>query len=91
MFEIESYQEYAGRVELRRKVIEPLGEARNDYLIFAELAVRLGYGQRWPQTERDMVELATAGHRRELRAAGREPRRGRAAGAATALPQVRDR
>jgi len=61
MFEIESYQEYDGRVELRRRVLEPVGEARNDYLIFAELAARLGYGERWPQTERAMVELALQG------------------------------
>jgi len=61
MFEIESYQEYRGHVELRHRVIEPVGEARNDYLIFAELAARLGYGERWPQTERGMVELALEG------------------------------
>jgi len=61
MFEIESYQEYHGHVELRRRVVEPLGEARNDYLIFAELAARLGYGERWPQTERGLVELALEG------------------------------
>ena len=61
MFEIESYQEYHGHVELRRRVVDPVGEARNDYLIFAELAARLGYGERWPQTERGMVELALEG------------------------------
>ena len=61
MFEIESYMEYDGRVELRRRVIEPRGEARNDYLIFAELAARLGYGDHWPQTERGMVEAALQG------------------------------
>lgn len=61
MFEIESYQEFAGRVELRKRVVPPPGEARNDYLIFAELAQRLGYGERWPQTERGMVELALQG------------------------------
>jgi len=61
MFEIESYQEHHGHVELRRRIIEPLGEARNDYLIFAELAARLGYGEHWPQTERGMVELALQG------------------------------
>lgn len=61
MFEIESYQEFEGRVELRRRVVEPRGEARNDYLIFAELAQRLGYGEHWPQTERAMVELALQG------------------------------
>jgi anaerobic selenocysteine-containing dehydrogenase len=61
MFEIESYQEHHGHVELRRRVIEPVGEARSDYLIFAELADRLGYGDLWPQTERGMIELALRG------------------------------
>jgi anaerobic selenocysteine-containing dehydrogenase len=57
MFEIESYMIYeGGYIQLRRRVIEPLGEARNDYLIFAELARRLGYGHRWPQTEAAMLE-----------------------------------
>jgi anaerobic selenocysteine-containing dehydrogenase len=56
MFEIESYMAYDGYVQLRNKVIEPLGEARNDYLIFAELARRLGYGQLWPQGEAALVE-----------------------------------
>jgi anaerobic selenocysteine-containing dehydrogenase len=61
LFEIESYQEFEGRVELRKRVVAPRGEARNDYLVFAELAQRLGYGERWPQTERGMVELALQG------------------------------
>jgi anaerobic selenocysteine-containing dehydrogenase len=61
MFEIESYQEFDNRVELRQRVLPPPGEARNDYLIFAQLADRLGYGDRWPQTERGMVELALQG------------------------------
>jgi anaerobic selenocysteine-containing dehydrogenase len=67
MFEIESYMIYDSSgyhdngdhhnyVQLRRRVIEPLGEARNDYLIFAELAHRLGYGHLWPQTEEAMLE-----------------------------------
>jgi anaerobic selenocysteine-containing dehydrogenase len=55
MFEIESIMIYDGHIQLRERIIEPLGEARNDYLIFAELAQRLGYGDRWPQTEADMV------------------------------------
>ena len=42
-------------------LLEPPGEARNDYLIWAELADRLGYGAPWPQTERAMVELALEG------------------------------
>jgi anaerobic selenocysteine-containing dehydrogenase len=61
MFEIESYMEYDGHVGIRKRVIEPVGEARNDYLIFAELAARLGYGDRWPQTEDAMIDYALAG------------------------------
>ena len=60
MFEIESYMIHDGLVQLRSRVMDPLGEARNDYLIFAELAQRLGYGHLWPQTERAMVERAVA-------------------------------
>jgi anaerobic selenocysteine-containing dehydrogenase len=61
LFEIESYMLYDGYVQLRQRVIPPLGEARNDYLIFAELARRLGYGHRWPQTEEAMIEHALEG------------------------------
>jgi anaerobic selenocysteine-containing dehydrogenase len=62
MFETESYMIYdGGRVQLRQRVIEPRGEARNDYLIFAELADRLGYGDRWPQTEAGMIKRALDG------------------------------
>ncbi|HLF00551.1 MAG TPA: molybdopterin dinucleotide binding domain-containing protein, partial [Anaerolineales bacterium] len=66
MFEIESYMQYENYVQLRQRVIEPRGEARNDYLIFAELARRLGYGHLWPQTETAMVDYA-------LRGAGVDP------------------
>jgi anaerobic selenocysteine-containing dehydrogenase len=61
LFEIESYMVYDDLVQMRRRVIEPLGEARNDYLIFAELAQRLGYGHLWPQTEAEMIRHALAG------------------------------
>lgn len=58
MFEIESYMIYDGYIQWRQRVIEPLGEARNDYVVYAELAERLGYGERWAQTETGMVERA---------------------------------
>lgn len=61
MFEIESYGIRGGYVQHRQRVIEPLGEARNDALIFAELAARLGYGHLWPQSERELVGAALAG------------------------------
>ncbi len=60
-FEIESYRQYDRYVQLRRRVIEPLGEARSDYLIYSELARRLGYGEHWPQTEEGMIEVALQG------------------------------
>ena len=65
-FEIESYAVHGSFVQHRQRVIPPLGEARNDYLIFAELAARLGYGHLWPQTERAMLEYALAGTGVEL-------------------------
>ncbi len=73
MFEIESYMVYGPLFRLREKVIEPVGEARNDYLIMAGLADRLGYGHLYPQTEEAMIRLALegSGHSLEdVRAAG---------------------
>ncbi|MBZ0268310.1 aminotransferase class V-fold PLP-dependent enzyme, partial [bacterium] len=58
MFEIDSYMVYGPIFRLREKMIEPVGEARNDYLIMAELAARLGYGERFPQTEKELVDFA---------------------------------
>jgi cysteine desulfurase NifS len=61
MFEIDSYMTYGPIFRLREKVVEPLGEARNDYLIMAELARRLGYGDRYPQTEEELIRTALDG------------------------------
>ena len=55
MFEIESYMTYGPIFRIRERLIEPIGEARNDYLIMAELARRLGYGERFPQTEEELL------------------------------------
>ncbi len=57
MFEITSYMRYPGHLSLRRRVIPPVGEARNDYLILAGLAKALGYGNLYPQTEEEMVDF----------------------------------
>jgi len=57
MFEIMSYMTYGPIFRLREKVIEPVAEARNDYLIMAELAKRLGYGDLYPQTEEEMIRI----------------------------------
>lgn len=61
MFENYSYMVYGPIFRLRETVIEPVGEARNDYLIMAEMAKHLGYGHLFPQTEEAMVRLALDG------------------------------
>lgn len=61
MFEIDSYMVYGPIFRIREKMIEPVGEARNDYLIMAELAQRLGYGHLYPQTEEEMIRFALEG------------------------------
>ncbi|MFC1932749.1 IscS subfamily cysteine desulfurase [Chloroflexota bacterium] len=61
MFENDSYMVYGPIFRLREKVIDPVGEARNDYLIMVELAERLGYGHLFPQTEEEMLRFALEG------------------------------
>ena len=61
MFEIDSYMVYGPIFRLREKLIEPVGEARSDYLIMAELARRLGYADRYPQTEEAAIRAALEG------------------------------
>ncbi len=73
MFEIDSYMTYGPIFRLREKTIEPVGEARNDYLIMAELANRLGYGHLYPQTEEEVIRTALDGSGytlEDVRAAG---------------------
>ncbi len=55
MYEIESYMTYGHVFRIREKVIEPVGEARNDFFIMAELAKRLGYGHLYPQNEEELI------------------------------------
>jgi len=43
-------------MQYREKVIEPVGEAQSSYLIYAQLAERLGHGHFYPKTEEDMVK-----------------------------------
>lgn len=73
MFEIDSYMVYGPLFRLREKLIEPVGEARNDYRIMAELARRLGYGHLYPQTEEELLRHVLDGSGftlEEVRAAG---------------------
>ncbi len=61
MYEIESYQIYGPLFRIREKVIEPVGEARNDFFILSELARRLGYGHLYPQNETELLEYVLEG------------------------------
>jgi len=60
-YEITSYMRYGPMFRIREKVVDPVGEARNDLLILAELARRLGYGHLYPQTEEEVLRLALRG------------------------------
>ncbi|NOY93619.1 MAG: aminotransferase class V-fold PLP-dependent enzyme, partial [Deltaproteobacteria bacterium] len=60
-FEIHSYNVYGSIFRERERLIEPVGEARNDYLIMAELAARLGYGELYPQTEDALLDAVLEG------------------------------
>lgn len=59
-FENTSYQTYPGYVRLRQPVIAPVGEARNDLFIMAEIAKRLGFGHLYPQNEEELLNMAFA-------------------------------
>jgi anaerobic selenocysteine-containing dehydrogenase len=72
-FEIESYSVYDRTVQLRRRVIEPQGEARGDWAIAAALADRLGYGHLYPQTSEDMLRRALEGSGVDLETLRRHP------------------
>jgi cysteine desulfurase NifS len=75
MYEITSYMTYGPVFKIREKVIEPVGEARNDYLILSELAERLGYGEAYPRTEEDLLRHVLEGSGftlEDVRAAGGE-------------------
>ncbi len=60
-YENESYMVYGSLFRLRERMIEPLGEARNDFFIMAELADRLGYGHLYPQNEGELFEYILKG------------------------------
>ncbi len=73
LFEKSSYQRYANHIRLRNRVIEPLGESRNDLLILAAIADRLGYGHLFPQTEDEVLGKAFAAKPELLRALKANP------------------
>ena len=80
-YEIESYMVYESMFRIREKMIEPVGEARNDFFILAELARRLGYGHLYPQNEDELL-------RRTLKGSGFTLEDVRAAGGTVQIPTV---
>ena len=62
LFELESYELYGRTIGYREKVVDSPGEVRNDVEIVGALAERLGYGELFPQSGREMVERALEGH-----------------------------
>ncbi len=76
-YEITSYMRYGPLFKVRERLVEPRGETRNDFLILAELARRLGYGHLFPQSEEEILRCALEGSGftlEEVRAAGGEAR-----------------
>lgn len=72
-FEIESYMTYGPMFRIRERVIEPPGEARNAFFIFAEMAGCLGYGHLYPQNEEELLHYVLRGSPftlEDVRAAG---------------------
>jgi anaerobic selenocysteine-containing dehydrogenase len=57
-YEIDSYQIYRKHIRLRHKVIEPVGLSMNDSLILGAIAERLGYGQAFPRSEKEIIRRA---------------------------------
>jgi anaerobic selenocysteine-containing dehydrogenase len=66
LFETESYAIYERLVQLRGRVIPPLGEARSDWEIATAIASRLGYGHLYPQSEEDKIRSALEGTELDL-------------------------
>jgi len=73
MYEITSYMTYGPLFKIRERLVEPQGEARDDFHILAELARRLGYGDLYPQDDEARLRHVLAGSGftlEEVRAAG---------------------
>ncbi|TKB28062.1 dehydrogenase [Desulfopila sp. IMCC35006] len=85
-YESDSYQFHDGWVQLRKQVIEPLGDSRSDYSIFAGLADRLGYGHIWPKNDEEKIRRGLQGTGITLEQLEANP-----AGVPLAAPQMRYR
>lgn len=50
-----SYCYYKNRVRLREKIIEPVGESKNDLYILHALAEKLGFGGKFPSSDEELL------------------------------------
>jgi anaerobic selenocysteine-containing dehydrogenase len=73
LFEVDSYMIYERYVQLRRRAIAPLGEARHDWEIATAIASRLGYGHLYPQSSQDMLRQAFSDTELDLETLRRHP------------------
>ena len=80
-YEVESYMVYDSIFKVRERLVEPVGEARYDFFILAELARRLGYGHCYPQNEDELLSYVLSG-------SGFTPEDVRDAGGMVRAPQV---
>lgn len=53
-----SYCYYKDRVRIREKIIEPVGESKNDVIILHDLAEKLGFGSYFPKSEEEILKRA---------------------------------
>ncbi|WDP91829.1 MAG: molybdopterin-dependent oxidoreductase [Desulfobacter sp.] len=60
-FEQSSYCFYGNAVRLREKMIEPVGDSKPCFTILTELARKLGYGDRFPATETELLDRVLKG------------------------------
>lgn len=55
-FEDKSYVVYPNQVRIRDRIIEPIGEARNDVFILHDLAEKMGFGDAFPKNFDELIE-----------------------------------
>jgi anaerobic selenocysteine-containing dehydrogenase len=60
-FEQASYCFYGNAIRLREQMIEPVGESKPSFTIMVELAQRLGYGDKYPANEMELLDWGLSG------------------------------
>lgn len=61
LFENDSYCRYPGGIRLRKRLIEPVGEARADLFIYQAIAARMGKPDAFPKDKDDLYAKAFQG------------------------------